>query len=60
MPSVASGSLCLKRYMRLTPKATAKAPYPMKQVTTWAISQLLLRAGMSGWMRSLMFGDSEA
>ena len=46
--------------MRLTPKATAKAPYPMKQVTTWAISQLLLRAGMSGWMRSLMFGDSEA
>ena len=41
----------------LTPKDTAKAAYPTKQVTTWEISQLLCSAGTNGW---ISLGFSEA
>ena len=44
----------------LVPNAMAKAAYPIKQAMTWAMSQLLFKAGMSGWIRSLIFGDNEA
>ena len=46
--------------MTPSPKAIVKAPYPMKHVKTWLVSQLLCRAGMSGWMRVASSGESEA
>ena len=46
--------------MALIPKARAKAAYPIKQVTTWAISQLLFKAGISGWIALEIPGFKEA
>src|SRR5512136_572050 len=47
-------------YIHPNPKAMAKAAYPIKQVITWLVSQLLCSAGMSGWIRLLILGDRDA
>ena len=41
-------SLWRNRYIQLVPKAMPNAAYPIKQVITWAINQLLFRAGING------------
>ena len=50
----------LTRYMILKPNATAKPAYPRKQAMTWAMSQLLFKAGISGLIVFSTPGDNDA
>jgi len=50
----------LTRYMILKPKATANPAYPRKQVMTWAMSQLLFKAGIRGLIVFSTPGDNDA
>ncbi len=58
--SSVTDDLLFRRYIIPKAAATAKAAYPTKQVTTWAISQLDWSAGTRGLMVLLISVEKEA